>query len=87
MSKESSSSDIIDYIYRPMSITPVISKVYREIVDGKLNNYFEGSSLLPHSQFSRRGVLKTCDALLKFSHHPQVALDRTMEGRFAQPNS
>ena len=79
---ESSSSDVRDYW--PISITPVLSKLFHKIVIGKLSNFLEGNSLLPPSQFSCRWSLGACDALLTLSHHLQVALDRGMEERLVQ---
>ena len=76
--KESSASVARDY--RPISRTPVLSKVFEKIVAGKISIFLEG--LLPPSQFSYRRGLGTCDALLTLSPHLQVALDRGMEGRF-----
>ena len=45
----------------------------------------KSKSLLSPSQFSYRG-LGTYDALLTFSHHLQVDLDRAMEGRLVHLN-
>ena len=50
MPKESSSSDAVEY--RPISTTPVLSKVFEKIVTGKLSNFLEGNRLLSLSQFS-----------------------------------
>ena len=44
----------------------------------------ENNSVLPPSHFLYRRDLGTCDALLKVSHHLQVALDTGMEGRLVQ---
>ena len=43
--KESYSSGVRSY--RPISITPVLSKVFEKFMAGKLSNFFEGNSLLP----------------------------------------
>ena len=80
--KGSPSSDVGDY--RPLSITPVLSKVFEKIVAGKLSHYLESNSVLPPSQSSYRRGLGTCDVLLTMSHHLQTALDRDMEGRLVQ---
>ena len=78
--KRSPSSAVGDY-NRPISITPVLSKVFEKIVAGKLSHCLESNSLLPTLQFLYRRGLGTCDALLTLSHHLQAALDRSMEGR------
>ena len=44
MPKKFYSSDIGDYI--PISITPVLSKIFEKIVAGKLRNFLEANSLL-----------------------------------------
>ena len=82
MPKGSASSDVGGY--RPISITPVLSKVFEKIVSGKLSHFLERNSMLLLSQFSYRRGLGTCDALLTLSHTLQVALDRGMEGNLVQ---
>ena len=60
----------------------LLPKVFENIVAGNLSHFWKVTVCFP-SQFSYMRVLKTCDALLKMSHHLQDALDRDME-RFAQ---
>ena len=60
MSKRSASSDVGEY--RPISITPVLSKVFEKIVAVKLSNFLKSNSMLPPSQFSYHKGLGTCDA-------------------------
>ena len=75
--KGSASSDVGDY--RPISITPVLSKVFEKIVVGKLSYFFlERNSILPPYHFSYRRGLGTCDVLLTLSHILKLALDRDM---------
>ena len=45
----------------------------------KLSHLLEGNSLLPPYQFSYRKGLGICNALLIFSHHLQVAIDRGID--------
>ena len=45
---ESSSSDVGDY--RRISLTSFLSKLFDEIVAGKLSNFLEGNTLLPPFQ-------------------------------------
>ena len=82
MPKISSSAD--DEDYRPISITPFPLKVFEEIVAGTLSNFLKGNSLRLTFQFSYRRGQGTSDALLKLSHHLQVALDRSVEGKLVQ---
>ena len=70
MPKGSASSNAGDY--RPISIMPVLSKVFEKIVTGKLSNFFKSNSIHPPSQFSYPRGLGTCDALLTLSHRLQV---------------
>ena len=72
------------WTYRPISITPVLLKVFDKIVAGKLNNCLERNAMLPSSQLLHRRGLGTCDVLLTLSHRLLVALDRDMEGRLVQ---
>ena len=58
--------------YRPISITPVLSKVFQNIFPVKLSHYLESNSLLT-PKFSYRRGLGTCDSLLTLSHHLQAA--------------
>ena len=66
MPKGSASSNVFDY--RPISITPVLSKVFEKIVAGKSSHFLERNGMLPPSQFSYRRGLGTWDALLTLSH-------------------
>ena len=77
--KGSAFSDVSDF--RPISITPVLSKVFEKTVAGKLSNFLQRHGMLPPSKFSYRRGLGTCDDLLTLSHSLQVALDRGMEGK------
>ena len=50
--------------YRPISITPVISKVFEKLISSRLSKYLESSGLMSSQQFAYRKGLGTCDALL-----------------------
>ena len=77
-----SSSDVGDY--RPISITPLLSKVLEKIMTEKLSHFLEDNCLLSLSQFLRRRGLEICDALLTLSHKLQVILYRIREERLVQ---
>ena len=51
---------------RPISILPVISKVYEKVFYNRLHNYFCVNNLLSSSQFGFRSGSSTEHALLKF---------------------
>ena len=76
MPRGSPFSDVGDY--RPILITPLLSKVFEKIVIEKPSHILESNSLLPPSQFSYRRDLVTCDALITLSHRLQAALDRAL---------
>ena len=80
--KGSSSSFVSDY--RPISITPVLSKVYEKLVASRLSRYLESSGVLPDSQYGFRKGLGTTDALLHASHVLQSALDHGHEAKIVQ---
>ena len=63
--KGSAFSDIRDYSH--IFITPVLSKLVKKIVAGKMSHILEGNALLLPSQFSYRRGLGICDALVKVS--------------------
>ena len=76
VSKGFASSEI--GLLRPISITPVLSKVFENIVAGKLSHYLENNSMLSPFHFLYLRGLETCDAFLrsleKFPDYPlQVA--------------
>ena len=61
--------------YRPISITPILSKLYELRQNG---------GLLPAAQFAYRKGLGCMDALLAISHHLQKSLDAGMESYIIQ---
>ena len=67
--------------YRPISITPVLSKLYERLLSRKLDRYVESNNLLPATQFGFRRGLGTCDALLTLVHDLQSGLDSRSEAR------
>ena len=50
--------------YRPISITPVLSKVFERLIALRLGRFLERSGVLSSHQYSYRKGLGTCDALL-----------------------
>ena len=67
--------------YRPISITPVLSKVYERLLAKRLYEYAESHDILPNLQFGFRKGLGACDALLTISNFVQKALDLGQEVR------
>ena len=80
--KGAPSPDVAEY--RPISITPVLSKVFERLVSGKISRFLETSGLLPAAQFAYRKGLGCCDALLTVSHLLQKSLDAGCESRVVQ---
>ena len=70
--------------YRPISITPVLSKVYEKLVASRLSRYLERAGILSDSQYGFRKGLGTTDALLHASHVLQSALDHGHEAKVVQ---
>ena len=67
--------------YRPISITPVLSKVFERLLAKHLYAYAESNNLFPNLQLGFRKGLGTCDALLTISNTVQKALDLGQEVR------
>ena len=61
--------------YRPISITPVLSKVFERLLAKRLSTYAESNNFFPNLQFGFRKGLGACDALLTTSNVVQKALD------------
>ena len=53
---------------RPMSLTPILSKVEERLVSVRLGRFMECRGVLPITQFACRKGLGTCDALLFVAH-------------------
>ena len=70
--------------YRPISITPILFKVYEKLVSQKLSSFCEKCGLLPAAQFVFRKGPGSTDALLTISHHLQKSLDAGMESYIVQ---
>ena len=67
--------------YRPISITPILSKIYERLLAKRLNAYAEKNKLFPSQQFGFRKGLGACDAVLTISDSVQKALDLGWEAR------
>ena len=61
--------------YRPVTITPVLSKVLERLLAKRLNHFVEKKNLFPHLQFGFHKGLGTCDTLLTITNFVQKALD------------
>ena len=82
MPKVSNSPDVKDY--RPISITPILSKIFEKLLSAKLSQFCESRSLFPSQQFSNRKNYGCVDALLSISNEIKTALDRGGESRLIQ---
>ena len=58
---------------RPISLTPILSKVFDRLVSVRLGRFMEGRGVLPTTQFVYRKDLGTGDALLCVAHTLQSA--------------
>ena len=73
IAKGSASSSVANY--RPIPLTPILSKVFEHLVSVHLGQFMERSGVLPTTQFAYQKGLVTCDALLCMSHTLQSALE------------
>ena len=64
-----SSPDVKDY--RPISITPILAKIFEKLLSAKLSQFCESRSLFPSQQFSYRKNYGCVDALLSISNEIQ----------------
>ena len=80
--KGPSSSSVANY--RPISITPVLSKVFERLVAVRLRQVMEHCAVLPTTQFAYQKGLGTCDMLLCVSHTLQSVLESGQEARIVQ---
>ena len=70
--------------YRPISLTPILSRVFERLVSVRLAHFMECRGVLPTTQFAYRKGLATCDALLCLAHTLQSALEMGQEARIVQ---
>ena len=61
--------------YRPISITPILSKIFEHLLAKHLNAFAEVNNLFPNQQLGFRKGLGACDAVLTISDRVQRALD------------
>ena len=67
--------------YRPISITPILSKVFEKLLARRLKAFMAAEGILPKTQFGYRSGLGTADALLTLNTDFQDALNNGMEVR------
>lgn len=67
--------------YCPISITPILSKIFEPLLASRLIWYCNDHKIIPDSQFGFCKSLGTNDALLTLTHHLQASLDRGSESR------
>ena len=72
--------------YRPISITPVLSKVSEMLISLRFGRFLERSGVLSSHQYLYRKSLGTCDALLDIICAGQMELDRGGELALVQIN-
>ena len=70
--------------YQPVSITPILSRVYEKLVSHKLSNFCKKYGFLLTAQFAYRKGLGCTDALVTISHLLQKFLDAVMESYIVQ---
>ena len=73
--------------YRPISITPILYKVFERLVSVRHRRFMECRGVLPTTQFAYRKGLGTCDALLCVAHTLRSALEMGQEARMFRSTS
>ena len=61
--------------YQPISLTPILSKIYERLISTRLCCFMERSGLFPSHQYAYRKGVGTCDALLDIVCACQRELD------------
>ena len=61
--------------YRPISLTPILSKIYERLISTRLSCFMERSGLFPSHQYAYRKGVCTCYALLDIVCAGQRKLD------------
>lgn len=61
--------------YRPISLLPVISKLFEKVVNNRLTNYLENNNYLSKNQFGFRKQKSTEDAVTELTNHIVNKLD------------
>lgn len=64
--------------YRPISILPVVSKIFEKLVNNQILNYLETNNLLTPSQYGFRKNKSTRDAIVEFTNDSLMALNDGM---------
>ena len=75
------SPSILPNEYRPISITPILSKIFERLLAKRLTRFLDSNKLLPQMQFGFRKGVGTSDALLFITHNLQASLDAGRESR------
>ena len=70
--------------YRPISLTPILSKVLKRLVSLPFARFIEYRGVLPTTQSAHRKGVGTCNALLHEAHILQSALELGLEARMVQ---
>ena len=70
--------------YGPISLTPILSKVFECLVSVRVGRFMEGRGVLPTTRFAYRKGLGSCNALLCVAHTLQNALEMGQEARIVQ---
>ena len=70
--------------YRPISLTPILLKVFERLVSVRLGRFMECRGVLLTIEFAYMKGLGTCDALICVAHTLQSALEMGQEDRIVQ---
>lgn len=64
--------------YRPISLLPIISKIFEKVIKNQIVNYLETHKLLNEYQYGFREKLSTSDAILRFTENTLECFEKGM---------
>ena len=67
--------------YRPISLLPVISKIFEALINDALVNHLESNNLFSDSQYGFRSTRSTADLLTVITDRIYTALNKSGEAR------
>ena len=67
--------------FRPISLLPIIGKIFEKVIHGKIEDFLEKEKLINNNQFGFRRKRGTIDALLDFAEKIKYSWDRCKSRR------
>ena len=67
--------------FRPISLLPIVGKIFEKVIHGKIEDFLEKEKLINNNQFGFRRKRGTIDALLDFAENIKYSWDRCKSRR------